>query len=485
MGNEVEEQIARLAQQWDAAAPPVSAEEARSRPSGIGELDLDSALAPVQASPGREHQSRWIWIAAAASVIGLIVGVTALIREPPNGSISPAPETTVSTTIATEETAVTTSVAEVVEEPVQDVSTVQALVIERLSTLQGFTATATVHTTQTALDGSTVPTSPEVTSVNEVTVMADGSLWIQGDLALWSSYDASTGVSRGAFVGPDGATQYQEVVGWTDNSTPLLIALRINPVMRFDAVQDTVVEEAQSELGPAWRLTASFGFGAPDDPSAFSQQETYTIDKESGLIVEYHLVSTNDGIEDVTDMSLSNLRLNASLPAEFPGSFPDGAVIDQSGNPAGFTLLRPETAAEQFGGQLFLPATGDSAMRIVMSQSEGQSGETQVPVTNLQITVELRTGFTSSTVLIMKNVLQPGATLTDASTIVVDGALCTSDDGVTCRAFDSTSVITDGALAGTPSIVEGAAVSATSGPVQYVIMAANAEAALAIANSFS
>lgn len=108
-----------------------------------------------------------------------------------------------------------------------------------------------------------------------------------------------------------------------------------------------------------------------------------------------------------------------------------------------------------------------------------------MPVTCLHITVELRTGFVKETVEINKSVLQPGASLSDPFGAVVDGALCASVDGVNCRGFDAASVITAGALAGAPSNVEGAAVSATSGPVQYVIMAATADSALAIANSFS
>ena len=133
---------------------------------------------------------------------------------------------------------------------------------------------------------------------------------------------------------------HQEIVGWTDNSTPLLIALGYDPVMRFDAVHDTVVEEVQSHLGrPAWRLTASFEYGAPDDTSAFSQQEVYTIDKESGLIVGYRRVSISDGVEDITEGSLSDLQLDATLPAEFPGAFPVEAVVSPSGSPDGFSLM--------------------------------------------------------------------------------------------------------------------------------------------------
>jgi len=47
------------------------------------------------------------------------------------------------------------------------------------------------------------------------------------------------------------------------------------------------------------------------------------------------------------------------------------------------------------------------------------------------------------------------------------------------------SAITSGALAGRPSTQEGRIVTATSGPVRYVIMAQTADDALATANSFS
>jgi hypothetical protein len=453
----------------------------------MGELDIDSVLAPVELGERPARSGKWIWLGAAAAIVALIVGAVALVREPSNGSISPAPpETTVPITvpptIAVEEPAVTTTAA---AEPAVTVADVQAAVTERLSTLQGVRATATVHTRQTALDGSTVPTAQETTSVNEITLMADGSLWLQGDLARWSSYDASTGVSRAAFITADGATQYQEIVGWTDNTTPLLIALRVNPVMRFDSVQDSTVEEVVSRLGrPAWRLRNSLEYGAPDDLSAFSQQEIFTIDKESGLIVEYRQV-VNNGVEDVTEMSLTDLQLDATLPAEFPGSFPDGAVVDHSGNPAGFRVVAPEEASAQFGSPVFLPAAADSTVRIVMSTNEGLWGQNSLPVTSAQLTIELRTGFVINSVLIMKTTAQPGTEVTDPTAVVVDGLICFSTDGVTCSDASLGSVITEGALAGAPSVAQSSSVSASVGAVQYVVIAGSSDEALAIANSFS
>ena len=131
-----------------------------------------------------------------------------------------------------------------------------------------------------------------------------------------------------------------------------------------------------------------------------------------------------------------------------------------------------------------MPAAGDAEVRIVFSAGAGLWGEGSLPVTNLQVTIELRRGFAKSTVLIMKTVLQPGAVNTDPGVIVVDGALCGSADGVRCST-DGQSVITAGALAGMPSLQESTSVSATDGPVQYTVLAADGAAALVIANSFA
>jgi len=483
MDTEVEQRIARLAQHWDTSTRPVAADEARSRPSAIGALDIHSVVAPVRPVPQAIPARRWIWMAAAASIVALVVAVAAIVREPSNGSISSAPaESTVPTTAAPDETAVTTPV---VEERPTTVSDVMAQATTRLSALQSFRATATVRTTQRSIDDATAVVAPESTTVNDITLMADGSLWMHGDLSLWGSYDASTGMSRGAFLAADGTTQYQEIVGWTDNSTPLLIALGYDPVMRFDAVQDTVVEVVDRQLGrPAWRLTASFAYGTPEDTTAFSQVETYTIDQESGLIVEYGRTSINNGIEDVTEAKISDLQVDVDLPAEFPGAFPDGAVVDRSGNPDGFALLTPETASQRFGGELLLPAQGDAEQRIVLSSSDGVWGDQAIPVTNFQVTVQLRTGFVTKSVVVSKAVLQLGAPISDPGALVVDGALCRSQDRVTCTDTPD-SAITSGALAGRPSTQEGRIVTATSGPVRYVIMAQTADDALATANSFS
>ena len=218
--------------------------------------------------------------------------------------------------------------------------------------------------------------------------------------------------------------------------------------------------------------------------TAFSQVESYTIDQESGLIVEYGRTSINNGIEDVMEATISDLQLNVALPAEFAGAFPDGAVVDRSGDPDGFALLMPETAAAQFGGELLLPARGDAEQRIVLSTSDGLWGEQAIPVTNIRVEVELRTGFVATSVVASKAVLKPGISISDPTAAVVEGALCRSQDGVTCSDSPD-SVITSGALGGQPSTAEGSAVTATRGPVLYVVQASSAQEALVIANSFS
>lgn len=495
MSTEIEQRLARLAHSWEAAAPAVTAGEARARVARPGEAGPDDEWSAVEPAPASSRGRTWLWGAAASIVVAVIVAAV-LVGRPSNRSISSAqPEPTESTaepasSVTDGSAAAPTAPATIPPttpppvEPAPSLAAVTEAVSSRLSALQSFRATATVHSSQRSLGEGSVAVAPESTSINEVTVLADGTLWIEGDTAIWSSYDASTGVTRAAFTAEDGNTRYQEIVGWTDNSTPLLIVFGHDPVMHFDSVDDSV-EEVVSRLGrPAWRLTLAFGGGSTQSTLSFSQEETFIVDQESGLVVEYRRVSTNDAIEDVTEAYLDDLQLNVPLPDTFPGAFPDGAVVDRSGDPNGFALLTPEQAAERFGSGFLMPVVGDAEVRIVFSAGDGLWGEGSIPVTNLQVTIELRRGFAKSTVLIMKTVLQPDAVIADPGVIVVDGALCGSADGVRCST-DGQSVISAGALAGMPSVQESRSVSATDGPVQYTVLAADGAAALSIANSFA
>jgi hypothetical protein len=361
---------------------------------------------------------------------------------------------------------------------------VSGIVSERLSALQSFRATATRRDTEHPVDDPTAADPNEVTSVNTITLMGGGSLWIEGDLAQWAAYDATTGVSRMATVAADGATHYQEIVGWSDNTTPLLIVLAADPVMRFSDLSEPTLKEVTSHLGrPAWQLTSTVMDA--NDPQAYTSVETFVVDEETGLIVEYRRSDVQGGIERLIESRLADLVTNAALPPAFPGSFPEGATIEHSGDPNGFDFISASDAAAQFGDGFVVP-TGDGLDLRFMFANDDSGGDLLAPNVNyMWATVMWHTGFVRSMVQISKNFLHDVSLPPPPSMVAVDDLLCWSRDGVHCTGFDSPSAVSGGALAGMPSIYERNVLNIVNGALTVTVMAPTKAAELAIANSLA
>jgi hypothetical protein len=485
MGTELDDRLAELARAWDAAAPPVGAAEAHSRVT---------ELPGVAAAPHLARRHRWPVFAGALAVAAAAVALVAVVRDDPSPSVGPntsESSTAVSTTVpATSVASTVPSTTISVDDQLADVA---VSVTAALSTFDSFRATATLHRISNGIpaDPTVTVLVDETTSVNTITLFADGSMWSEGDQFLWTAYDATTGVSRAAFRGMDGATAYQEVVGWTDNSTPLLMMLGSMPVMQFDGLFDPTVEEVTSHLGrPAWRITSTLGFGAGGslDPASdgYSEQtDAYTVDQQTGLLVAFRSTNTHDGVEDLTEMRLDDLETDVQMPVDFPGVFPEGAVVDRSGDPNGFVPLTIEQAAAQFGFGFVAPVLDDERPRVWLAEQGRVFADNGSQLATMRrATIEWYDGFARSSIEISVSVAVAGSALPEGF-VLIDGLLCRSLDGEHCVGFGQPSEITAGALAGAPSSFEGSWLTISNGPVQVVINAPSPEAALAIANSLT
>lgn len=492
MSTELDDRLAALAAAWEDAAPTVTATEVRGSVAA-STAGIDAPATPLTVTPFRQRRRSWPLVAAAVAVAaGLVVLVAVVVRDSGHHTLTPAataPETALPTSVVTTAPPTTSEPLPVLTIPIESqIAQVTREVNERLSQLHSFRATATVHAVQQEVSPIPSVTTPVIdqTMVNTITLMADGSIWSEGDSFHWTSYDAATGVSRGEFGGADGGTQYQEIVGWPDNSTPLLILFGYDPVMRFDAMQGPTLTEVTSHLGrPAWQITSTFEGGYTEPTQADTQTEVYTIDEQTGLVVAYEQHQTHGGVEtNVKEARIDDLEVGATLPAAFPGAFPEGAVVDRSGDPNGFVPLAVADAGARFGSGFVVPA-GDGAPvpRTTVNTFDMPATDSSPGGVMYQASIESRTGFVRSTVSISKSTITSGSPL--QGWIVVDGLGCASPDGVHCVGFDGPSLITAGALAGVPSRFDGRVLIIDNGPVQIVVDAATPEAALAIANSLT
>lgn len=483
MATELEDRLKELAAGWDAAAPPVTADEARGR------MGRPAGDVPMASGAAKVRQRRWPILAGVIAVAAATIVLVAVVRDDPRPSISPSnselSEVASTTTPATSiEPTTAPSAVPSVDDQLADVS---ASVAAALSTFDSFRATVTLSRTQQQLgteNSQPVPTIDE-DLVNVVTLSSDGTIWSEGEVFLWTSYDATTGVSRGAVVGQDGVTRYEESVGWADNSTPLLLLFGYYPVMHFDVLGDPTLTASTSHLGrAAWQITSTFAGGVSGSPDDV-RTETFTIDQQTGLVVAYEMRQTLVGREDVTQARLDDLVVDATLPAEFPGTFPDGADVQRGGDPSGFTVLSVSDAAAAFGAGFVVPALADDAsprVTLIISEFPAEGGS---PAGALyQVMVEWHNGFVMSSFSLSKSVITDGSP-PPAGVLVVDGAVCPSSDGVHCDYFDAPSIVTHGAWSGSPSLFDGPRVSITNGPIRGTAAGPTAEAALAIANSLT
>lgn len=484
---QLDDRLAELATAWDAAAAPVAVAEIRGR----AELHrTETATPPVSPSPARRRS--WpmvvLAVAAAAGVVAFAAVGWGDSARRTIGPVGTEPATSSAPTVVSSSDSDATDPTSL-PAPATDaeLAEVAGAVNGRLSVLNGFRATVTLSRSQQqpSVDNSEPVVTAEEDLVNVVTLLSDGSIWSEGAAFLWTSYDATTGVSRGAVAGQDGVTRYEESVGWADNSTPLLLLFGYYPVMHFDMLGDPTLAASTSHLGrAAWRITSTFAggiSGSPDD----MRLETFTIDQQSGLVVAYELRQTIAGRVGVTEARLDDLVLDVALPAEFPGSFPEGADVQRSGDPSGFTSLTVSAAAAAFGAGFVAPALADDVSpRVLLTVSEFPAEGDSPAGAFVQVMIEWHTGFVSSSFGLSKSVITDGS-LPPAGVLAVDGAVCPSTDGIHCDYYDAPSIVTQGAWAGSPSLFDGPRVSITHGPIQGTAAGPTPEAALVIANSLT
>ncbi|MBI4935580.1 MAG: hypothetical protein HY828_16995 [Actinobacteria bacterium] len=484
MPTDLIEALAALATDWDDAAPIVTFEELTSERSISDEAPPTSPEITVVGSPRRPR--RWlIAVAAAAAVALVIVAVTVLRSGEPDRRIEPpvgSEPTTSATSLATPTT------KELFAAAVDQVSGARAA-------LQAFTAVVTVTNSNPAIDATGASLPPDVTTrTNRVTLLSDGSLWSEGDLFQWSSFDPSTSTARNATVGEDGVVMYQEVVGWADNSVPVNILFGVDPfvdvyglsLMAQAGEPGLTIEEVTSPLGrEAWRIAQS-SISTSDDEAGGETTTTsvWDIDRETGVVVAYRNVQVFNGVEQRTESQVTELTTETALPAAFPGGFPDGATVNRSGDPNGFLPMTLDEAAAWFGGSLYVPAdfSADSLVRLTR-QRQAFGSSVEANSTMIQVEITRRVGFTSSTVTMIEYILDPGAAVPpDAS--VIDGLLCFAPAGQ-CTGAPDDSAITSGALDGKPSVAEANTVTAVDGGRTVIVRAATAAAALELANSMT
>jgi hypothetical protein len=479
MPTELTDALRALAGEWETAAPTITVDEATRARSISDEVPPTSPEVTVVG--GAPRPSRWwIAVAAAAAVALVIVAVTVLRRGDPDRRIEPPQESDITaSTAAPTSTAASTTVATTVDE---SFATMLDQVTAARAALDGFTATVTLTTSNPTVDATGAPLPPNVvTSTDRVVMLAEGSLWSEGDRFLWSSFDPTTGTARNAVVGADGLTQYQEWHGWADASVPINILFGTDPLADVASFAPTAlppgtttqVEQVTSDLGrEAWRVRFVERSGGTTN-----RVMTWDFDRGTGIVVAYSDLTTYNGVDQTTDMQITSLSTDAALPDEFPGAFPDGAAVDRGGDPSRYVPMSVPDAAAVFGGTIYVPDDfGDDAVATVTdSRPEDNS-------TMRQLEIRRRVGFTTVSVTMSKFLLDPGAPI-PAGAQVIDGAFCSAPAGNPCEGGPGGTTITSGALAGVSWTVEANWVVATVAGVTVVVRAPTLQAAIAAANS--
>ena len=469
MPAELIDALRALAGEWEAAAPTITMTDLTQERAITDEAPPTSSVIAVVA-PTRSRRGWLVAACLAAAAALVIVAVAVTNNDEPNRRIEPPVDSGVPDTSTTVATTAATTVTTVPPTAQQQLTDILGAANEALSRLKSFSATATV-TRGGPIIG---PTATDVrieehTTVTRVTLMADGSLWTEADTTPWGSFDASTGVARNATLAADGTIAYQEVVGWADNSVPLNIVLGADPVPSLPLFESAVeqgmeltVSEVDSHLGrPAWRIDAV----APGGED--SGTESWVIDRTTGLVVEHHMHSPSSfggqvvG-EDSTDIVLDDLVTDVELPPAFPGTFPVGAVVNRSGDPNGFQLVTLDQAAQIFGAPIAVPADLPADARIRATTQRESYGTSEPIATDFEVTIEFGEGFIRTRVMTSKSVLDPGQPVPTGS-LVVDGLLCATFDGVRCTEEELANEVGTGIFEGLPMIASDASVEIIDG----------------------
>lgn len=455
-----------MTREMEAVSDFVRQIECESAPIAIEEIKAHTdAPITIDARTNARRSSRraFVPVAAAAMVACLIGAMFAFrpARESPNAvpdpdlsaSVPTVVEATVPAKTAPQPSDAVPSEPEDVDrnlDVVDRLREIDAQRIERLRQLPGISGTAVVE--------SKSPIGDESTSTRETsfTMLADGSFWSTAVDGTFASYDPSTGTSLGSYVDDEGQMRYQQVDGWADNSTGLSILLGGDPARLIGDVTpyaEVTIKDAYYEGRPATEIAVTHNL-----PRGTPQAEVLLIDDWTGLIVESALEwESSPGTRTVRLSRLSGLETTDELPATFPGSVPDGAVVERSGDPAGFTPVTIEQAADAFGPGFVVPSQlpGDA----VVSVSESTVMYDTTLVTHREVTIQSRQGFVTTMSIAQGYLILSDDAVPPPGMAVVDGVLCHLEDDACATLGGGNVAFAAGALAGLTGQLEDTTLS--------------------------
>lgn len=422
--------------------------------------------------PPRRGVRGWV-VAATAAVLAATLTTGVLVARSTSDRSRPATSRPGPTSTPSEPVATSSPPTTAPSEPEPDTASTWTDVSRaRWEALSGFDSVSfTVDVTER------YAANPEQDSTNtrHVTLRSDGSVWSTGDGLIFNSYDATTGIARLHARQPDGSILAEQVAGETGNSIAFLMLGGTDPTGGIHWSPDAVVSAGTHDGRPAWTLTQTI-----DD-----QIDTWTIDQPTGLIVGHETDWTYAGTARAhRSVSLTDLRTGVELPAEFPGELPPDADVQQIGDPSSKRLTLDEAAA-QFGSGFVVPGTlpPDSTVVADTFGPTDPATDQTFPSTQVSVTITLADGFARSTLVLTK--LRAPDDGIPAGFVAVDDRVCRSDDGTTCAGRPGDLVITSGAWAGTTAAMNGLTLVAERDGVILNIVAADATAALAIADTLT
>jgi hypothetical protein len=387
MSTDLTDRIAALAREWETQASPIELDELIGRPLPTS-LDPEPAsfIAVVTTPTTSRPRTALLFaggVATAAAVVGVLVFAGTGERD--RDDVGPVP---VATDAAIPSSAAqTTDVVSTTEPPPVTTTSAPPTPIDiasRLAEIDDARALSLRQFTSVGFIANHVAVGPDGTVESstsaDVVLRNDGSLSLTSDSTVWSFFDATTGIARLAYTGPDGQTAYQEVVGLADNSLPLGAGTGLpNGIFEpFPLTPDYVVDIADDVVDgrPTWRIDRDYGtLGGSTDPD---QTMSIWIDVATGVTVQLRSTGMQaaNGIPLTDTVTLSDLDLAAVLPADFPGTFPDVAVVAPSGDALAFGPTTVEQAAAEFGVNVVVPTEPADVVAISQMNFGNDDGTT-------------------------------------------------------------------------------------------------------------
>jgi hypothetical protein len=441
MIDHLERDIRQLAERLDTSAPSISGAEVRTRREAPVSFE-EGEIATVTVMSDHRRRSVLKLAVAATTAVASVVAVLVLLSARSTAPFTTSPQTFPSpgpTTIVPTTTVPSTTIPPPTTVPLgEQLDRIATTVSDRLSTLHSVGFTSTIRSAG----------QPDVS--NKVVVRSDGAFWAERD-GLWGSYDPQTGLLRGGYTYPDGTLGYDELAGQTPSNPGRGILIGLDPVPTGAVVrQAQSVIEAVHDGRPVWQLEVSY----PKNTAGLDSFAVLMIDQATGLLVSELQTTVTDGVTTSHESTLTNLVVDAQLPAVFPGTFPADATVNRSGDPKAAPIHSVDEAAQRFGPGFIAPAefpTG-SWIQVLHDKTSGTS--------NAEIVIPR--GFLATLIYLSIN--------PDAGQPVLS-------------AVPPSPTLTGGDLAGRTYYAGDGSVSVSDGRTEIVVSAPSIDEALRIANS--